>query len=68
MALRDLGVEEVPLGVDAASRLAVLRAETGLRLPDCCVLLAAQDAPAASILTFDGRLGAGARGLGLLEP
>ena len=64
-ALRDLGLDEVPFGADAAVRLAALRAETNLRLPDCCVLLAAQDVPAGSILTFDERLGVEARGLGL---
>ena len=64
-ALRDLGLHEVPLAADAAVRLAALRAETNLKLPDCCVLLAAQDAPAESILTFDERLGAEAVRLGL---
>lgn len=55
-ALRALGVREIPPGANAAERLAVLRAETGLKLPDCCVLLAADDAPAESILTFDSHL------------
>jgi predicted nucleic acid-binding protein len=65
-ALTTLGVREVSLGPDAAARLAALRAETGLKLPDCCVLLAAQDAGAAGVLTFDERLvrEAGLRGLG----
>ena len=64
-ALRDLGLHEVALAADAAARLATLRAETNLKLPDCCVLLSAQDARAASILTFDERLGAEAARLGL---
>ena len=64
--LRDLGVVEVPVGRDAASRLAVLRALTGLRLPDCCVLLAAQDAGAQTIVTFDDRLVREARRMGLV--
>ena len=64
-ALRDLGLHEVPLAADAPVRLAALRADTNLKLPDCCVLLAAQDGPAGSILTFDERLGVEARGLGL---
>jgi predicted nucleic acid-binding protein len=55
-AVAELGVTEVPLGADASARLAALRAETGLKLPDCCVLLAAQDADAECILTFDDRL------------
>jgi len=66
--LRALELEEVPLGPDAAARLAVLRAGTRLKLPDCCVLLAAQDAAADQILTFDDRLGAAAARMGLAEP
>lgn len=53
--LAELGVTEVPLPAGAARRLAELRAETGLKLPDCCVLLAAQTA-AGSLGTFDERL------------
>ena len=64
-ALRSLGVEPLSLGPDAPSRLARLRAETGLKLPDCCVLLAAQDAPAGSVVTFDDRLRRAAAGLRL---
>jgi predicted nucleic acid-binding protein len=50
--------------VDAAERLAALRVATELKLPDCCVLLAAEDAQ-ARLLTFDARLAreAGRRGL-----
>jgi predicted nucleic acid-binding protein len=55
-AISDLGVTEVPLGEDAPARLAALRSETALKLPDCCVLLAAEDASAQAILTFDDRL------------
>jgi predicted nucleic acid-binding protein len=64
-ALRSLGVAELTLPVDAAERLATLRAATELKLPDCCVLLAAEDAQ-ARLLTFDARLAreAGRRGLG----
>jgi predicted nucleic acid-binding protein len=64
-AVRDLDVREVPLGADAASRLARLRAETALKLPDCCVILAAQDASACAILTFDDRLQQAAARLGV---
>jgi len=63
--LRLLDVNEQPFGGGAARRLAGLRAATGLRLPDCCVLLAAQDAGADAIATFDDRLAEAARGLGL---
>jgi predicted nucleic acid-binding protein len=55
-AIGDLGVAEVPLGDDAAARLAALRAETALKMPDCCVLLAAEDGQAEAVLTFDDRL------------
>lgn len=64
-ALRMLEVEELALPPDAAERLATLRADSGLRLPDCCVLLAAQEARAA-VLTFDGRLAREAERLGLV--
>jgi predicted nucleic acid-binding protein len=57
-ALRALEVAEVALGADAAQRLASLRAKTNLKLPDCCVLLAADDAAADAILTLDDRLAA----------
>jgi predicted nucleic acid-binding protein len=55
-AITDLGVADVPLGDDAASRLAELCAETALKMPDCCVLLAAEDGQAEAVLTFDDRL------------
>jgi toxin FitB len=55
-AVADLGVVETPLGDDAAARLATLRAETALKMPDCCVLLAAEDARVEAVLTFDDRL------------
>ena len=54
--LGELGLHEIALGPRAAARLALLRAETSLRLPDCCVLLAAQDADAQALVTFDDRL------------
>ena len=64
-ALEALGIEELGLGPDAAPRLAALRAETGLKLPDCCVLLAARDTPPSALLTFDERLSVTARRYGL---
>ncbi len=48
-------IEELPFPADTAVRLAQLRASTGLRMPDCCVLLAAEDA-GASVASFDDRL------------
>jgi hypothetical protein len=45
-----------------------LRARTRLKLPDCCVIMAAEIA-AGTILTFDERLAAAARRLGVgIEP
>lgn len=55
-ALRELEVGDVPLPADAAPLLATLRADTGLKLPDCCVLFAAQQIEADGVLTFDERL------------
>lgn len=63
-ALEQLGVSTVALTTDAPQRLAGLRASTQLRLPACCVLLAA-DSTRAALATFDRRLAdvAAARGL-----
>jgi hypothetical protein len=36
-----------------------------LKLPDCCVLLAAEDGRADAVLTFDDRLRRAAKRLGL---
>ncbi|MGH2853186.1 MAG: type II toxin-antitoxin system VapC family toxin [Solirubrobacteraceae bacterium] len=54
-ALRALTVNELPLPPDASERLAALRVQTTLKLPDCCVLLAAE-AVGGAVLTFDDRL------------
>ena len=56
-AITALEVEEIPLASGAAGDLATLRAETGLKLPDCCVLLAARETGASGVLTFDERRG-----------
>lgn len=63
-ALDDLEIRAVPLEDDAPTRLATLRATSRLRLPDCCVLLAAQTTHAA-VATFDERLADTAAELGL---
>jgi predicted nucleic acid-binding protein len=63
-AIAALGVSEVALPIDAGRRLATLRARTKLKLPDCCVILAGEIS-AGTILTFDHRLAAVARRLGL---
>ena len=54
--MAELEVAEVAVGADAAVRLATMRAAVGLKLPGCCFLLAAQDAAARAILTFDDAL------------
>lgn len=54
-ALRDLEVAELPFPPDTAVRLAKLRADSGLKMPDCCVLLSAED-EAATVASFDDRL------------
>jgi predicted nucleic acid-binding protein len=64
-ALRELEIAEQSFPADTAVRLARLRADTGLRMPDCCVLLAAQDT-AARVAAFDERLIRGAEELGLV--
>ena len=63
-ALEELGVHSVGLNPDESVRLAILRAETSLKLPDCCVLLAAERVQAA-VATFDSRLASAAKDLGL---
>jgi predicted nucleic acid-binding protein len=62
--LHELDVTSVGLLDDAPARLAVLRAGTGLKLPDCCVLLAAEQTRGA-VATFDDRLGNAATEHGL---
>lgn len=45
--------------------LAELRASTGLKLPDCCVLVAARSG-GLPLATFDDRLAAAAKSMGLV--
>lgn len=59
-ALEQLGLRTIALPADAPRRLATLRVETRLKLPDCCVLLTAQQTD-GSLATFDDRLAAAAR-------
>ena len=53
--LRDLEVAELPFPADTAVKLAQLRANTGLKMPDCGVLLAAENS-GARVACFDDRL------------
>ncbi|WP_188112874.1 type II toxin-antitoxin system VapC family toxin [Mycobacterium simiae] len=64
-ALARLEIDEERFPDDVAVQLARLRAETGLKTPHCCVLLAAQTAGAESVGTFDGRLAHEAKTKGL---
>jgi predicted nucleic acid-binding protein len=56
--------DQSPAPRDQPARLAGLRASTGLTLPDCCVLLAAEQVDGA-IVTFEDRLAAAARERGI---
>jgi predicted nucleic acid-binding protein len=67
-ALDELAVEPIEIGSDAALLLALLRTETSLRMPDCCVLHAASRTRSDTILTFDERLARVARSRGLNVP
>ena len=63
-ALAQLGVKTVPLGDNGPVRLAMLRAEIRLKLPDCCVLYTAVRHDAV-IATFDDTLAKRANEIGL---
>jgi len=63
-ALVGLDVQELPLGAGAPGRMAEMRAELGLKMPDCCVLLAAQNND-ATVASFDVGLLSAAGKLGL---
>jgi predicted nucleic acid-binding protein len=53
--LADLDVHELAFPADSAVKLALLRASTSLKMPDCCVLLAAEEVH-ARVASFDDRL------------
>jgi len=63
-ALTTLGLTSVELEADAPSRLARLRAEMRLKLPDCCVVVAAEQVN-GDLVTFDERLATAARDRGI---
>jgi predicted nucleic acid-binding protein len=54
-ALHELEIDELPFPPNTAVRLAQLRVSSGLKMPDCCVLLAAEDRQ-ATVASFDDRL------------
>lgn len=63
-ALDDLEVRELLFPVGASIKLAALRVSTGMRMPDCCVVLAAEESQ-SSIASFDDQLTQAARERGL---
>ncbi|MGN6254005.1 MAG: type II toxin-antitoxin system VapC family toxin [Solirubrobacterales bacterium] len=63
-ALQQLGIQELPLGGAAPGRLAEMRAQIDLKMPACCVLLAAQDHEGV-VASFDADLLSAARKLRL---
>lgn len=63
-ALKRLGIQELPLRAGSPGRLAEMRSQVGLKMPDCCVLLAAQDHD-GTVASFDSDLLVAARKLGL---
>lgn len=67
-ALAELEVVEVPIEAGAVGALARLRADTGLKMPDCCVLHAADVAGAEAIATRDDKLRRAAAGRGFETP
>lgn len=66
--LTDLAVETLHLPEESAVTLAQIRAETALKMPDCCVLLSALHRQ-ARLASFDDRLvqAALARGVDVLD-
>lgn len=67
-AIAALEIAEVPLAQGAPAALARLRVESGLRMPDCCVLYAADLTRADALATRDHRLQRAASARGLETP
>lgn len=67
-ALADLNIKEVAIDRGAAAQLARLRADTGLRMPDCCVLHTAIATSADALATRDQPLAREAAARGLETP
>lgn len=63
-----LEIEEIGLPAGSAHALADLRATTGLELPGCCVLYAAQQIGARAVAARDDHLRKRARELGFETP
>lgn len=63
-ALDEIGLTEASAAAGDAARLATIRSETNLKMPDCVVLVAAENAH-GRVGTFDRRLANVARERGL---
>ena len=63
-ALHELEMDELPFPLDTAVRLARLHVSTDLKMPDCCMLLAAEDHH-ATVASFEDRLTQAAKLRGL---
>lgn len=63
--LTDLAVQTLRFPQRAAVTLAQLRAETALKMPDCCILLSALDQQ-ARLASFDDRLARAAQARGVV--
>jgi predicted nucleic acid-binding protein len=67
-ALADLEIRGVPIDSEAAPTLARLRSDTGLKMPDCCVLHAAAAVDADAVGTRDASLAKAAQERGYETP
>lgn len=64
-SIAELAIRTHVMDASAPWRLAELRALTGLKLPDCCVLYTAESQSESLIATFDDRLHRHARKFGI---
>lgn len=67
-AFADLEIRAVPIDGKSAPALARVRSETGLKMPDCCVLHAADTIDADAIGTRDASLARAAKERGYETP
>lgn len=67
-AFADLEIRAVSIDGEAAPALARVRSETGLKMPDCCVLHAADAIDADAVGTRDASLAKAARERGYETP
>lgn len=67
-AINQLQIAELPLQRSTAPELVRLRVDTGLRMPDCCVLHAALTSDAQALATRDTQLARAATAHGLETP